>query len=51
MKWRLDVLAELVGGAMGKAVMAAAAMEEGDIAGADEDEDDEDESEDEAEAA
>lgn len=49
MKWRLDVLAELIGGAMGKAVMAAAAMEEGDVAGADDDEGDEDD--DEAEAA
>lgn len=50
MKWRLDVLADLVGGAMGKAVMAAAATDEGDVAGADDEEDDEDD-DDEAEAA
>lgn len=49
MKVRFDVLAELVGSAMGKAVMAAAALDEGDTTGTDGEEDDEDE--DEAEAA
>lgn len=48
MKARFDVLADLVGTAMGKSVMAAAAQDEGDVAGADEDDDEDD---DEAEAA